>query len=186
MFSSTELELLLEREERYQDLKLRNQAVISLLIYQGLTVGEISRLKVDHIDLDKGIIFIKNSRKNASRHLEIMPRQYRILDRYIHESRKKLLKSETDCLAIGKLGTVLSKDDIHYLVSTYKGLFPDRNLNPQTIRQSVISNWMNEKKLPLEQVQLMAGHKWISSTIKYRQTNVEEQRELMNKWFPID
>ncbi len=54
-----------------------------------------------------------------------------------------------------------------------------------TIRQSVIANWLNEKKLPLEQVQLMAGHRWISSTLKYRQNNIEQQRELMNKWFPL-
>ncbi len=185
LFSSKELELLLDREERYSDLKLRNQVVMSLFVYQGLTVGELANLKVHHVDLDKGTIFIKDSRKNARRHLEIMPKQYRILDRYIHESRKGLMKTETDALAIGKLGTALTADDMNYLVSTYKPLFPDRNLNPQTIRQSVISNWMNEKKLPLEQVQLMAGHKWISSTVKYRQHNIEEQRELMNKWFPM-
>ena len=76
-------------------------------------------------------------------------------------------------------------DDIHYLVSTFKGLFPDRNLTPSSIRQSVIANWLNEKKIPLEQVQLMSGQKWISTTVKYRQNNLEEQRELMNKWFPI-
>ena len=85
----------------------------------------------------------------------------------------------------GKLGTLISVDDIHYLVSTLKGLFPDRNLTPSNIRQSVIANWLNEKKIPLEQVQLMSGQKWISTTIKYRQNNIEEQRELMNKWFPI-
>ena len=185
LFSGAELELLLEREERYADLKLRNQAVMSLLIYQGLSVSELANLKAHHVDLDKGTIFIKDSPKTSRRHLEIMPKQYRILDRYLHESRKKLLRAETDVFAIGKLGTPLTADDINYLVSTYKPLFPDRNLNPQTIRQSVISNWMNEKKMPLEQVQLMAGHRWISSTVKYRQNNIEEQRELMNKWFPI-
>jgi site-specific recombinase XerD len=175
----------IDREERYADLKLRNQAVMSLLIYQGLSVSELANLKAHHVDLDKGTIFIKDSPKTSRRHLEIMPKQYRILDRYLHESRKKLLRAETDVFAIGKLGTPLTADDINYLVSTYKPLFPDRNLNPQTIRQSVISNWMNEKKMPLEQVQLMAGHRWISSTVKYRQNNIEEQRELMNKWFPL-
>ncbi len=31
----------------------------------------------------------------------------------------------------------------------------------------------------------MSGQKWISTTVKYRQTSIEEQRELMNKWFPL-
>lgn len=185
LFSSKELELLLDREERYADLKLRNQVVVSLLIYQGLTVSEISNLKLSHIDLDAGTIFVKESPKIARRHLEIMPKQYRILDRYISENRKDLIRDKTEALVIGKLGTALTADDIHYLVSTYKMLFPDRNLTPATIRQSVVSNWLNEKKLPLEQVQLLAGHRWISSTAKYRQHNLEQQRELMNKWFPV-
>jgi site-specific recombinase XerD len=86
---------------------------------------------------------------------------------------------------LGKLGNRITVDDVHYIVSTAKGLFPDRNLTPATIRQSVIANWLNEKKLPLEQVQLMAGQKWVSTTLKYRQVNLEEQREMMNRWFPI-
>jgi integrase/recombinase XerD len=64
-------------------------------------------------------------------------------------------------------------------------LFTDRNLNSKTIRQSVIANWLNEKKVPLEQVQLMAGQKWISTTAKYRQTSVEEQRTMINKFHPM-
>lgn len=122
---------------------------------------------------------------SAVKTVRSLPKQYRILDRYINENRKDLIRDKTEALVIGKLGTALTADDIHYLVSTYKMLFPDRNLTPATIRQSVVSNWLNEKKLPLEQVQLLAGHRWISSTAKYRQHNMEQQRELMNKWFPV-
>lgn len=31
----------------------------------------------------------------------------------------------------------------------------------------------------------MAGQKWISTTLLYRQANLEEQRVLMNRWFPL-
>lgn len=185
LFGSEELELLLEREERYTILKQKNQVLVSLLIYQGMTVGEIADLKVQHIDLDKGTVFIKESRTQTKRHLELQPKQYRIIDRYIHESRKELISVETDALILGKLGKPITPEDAHYIVSTFKPLFPDRNLNPQTIRQSVIANWLNEKKIPLEQVQLMAGQKWISTTARYRQTSVEEQRAMMNKFHPM-
>ena len=102
----------------------------------------------------------------------------------IKEGRKKLLREETDAFILGKLGNRITVDDVHYITSTFKPLFPDRKLSPLTIRQSVIANWLNEKKIPLEQVQLMAGQKWISTTVRYRQTSIEEQREMMNKWFP--
>jgi site-specific recombinase XerD len=187
LFTSKELELLLEREERYEDLKQRNRVVMSLLIYQGLNSAEISNLNLSHIDLDSGVIFIKASKKIGQRHIELVNKQYRLFDTYLNEGRKSLHRDTipTNAFVIGKLGTRISVDDIHYLVSTLKGLFPDRNLTPTTIRQSVIANWLNEKKIPLEQAQLMSGQKWISTTVKYRQNNIEEQRELMNKWFPI-
>ena len=187
LFTSKELELLLEREERYEDLKQRNRVVMSLLIYQGLNSAEISNLNLSHIDLDSGVVFIKASKKIGQRHIELVNKQYRLFDTYLNEGRKSLHRDTipTNAFVLGKLGTRISVDDIHYLVSTLKGLFPDRNLTPTTIRQSVIANWLNEKKIPLEQAQLMSGQKWISTTVKYRQNNIEEQRELMNKWFPI-
>jgi len=63
--------------------------------------------------------------------------------------------------------------------------FADRNLNLKTIRQSVIANWLNEKHIPMEQVQLMAGHRWISATARYCFTPIDEQQELINKFHPL-
>ncbi|MDO8999660.1 MAG: site-specific integrase [Bacteroidota bacterium] len=185
LFSTKELEALLNREERYEMLKQKNKVLISLLIFQGLNSGELPRIKVKHVDLDNGLIFIKSSKKIGQRHLEIHPKQYHLFDNYINKDRKKLLTIETDNLLIGKLGKPNTTDDIQYIISTLKPLYPDRNLNPTTIRQSVIANWLNEKKLPLEQVQIMSGQKWISTTLKYRQASLEQQRELINKWFPL-
>lgn len=185
LFLSHELEMLLEREERYEDLRLKHLTINSLLIYQGLESAEIRRLKVQHIDFDSGLIFIKGSRNLKQRHLEIYPKQFKILDDYIKECRPKWLKEKTDFLLMGRTGGGMTCVGIAHAVIPLKGLFPDRKLNPKTIRQSVIANWLNEKKIPLEQVQLMSGQKWISTTIKYRQNSHEEQRELMNRWFPI-
>ncbi|MCX6232929.1 MAG: site-specific integrase [Bacteroidetes bacterium] len=185
LFTTAELEMLMEREERYEILKLKSRTLISILIYQGITAGEVANIKVSNVDLDNGTLYIKGTGKTTSRHLELIPKQYRIIDRYINETRKKLISTKTDRLLVGKLGTPVTVDDVNYMVSTYKSLFPDRNLNALTIRMSVISNWLNEKRLPLEQVQLMAGHRWISATIRYRYTPLEEQREMINKFHPL-
>lgn len=185
LFTTVELEMLMNREERYEKLRLKNQALISLLIYQGLTAGELSNLKVRHVNLESRYIYIKGSRKLTMRHLDILTKQFDILDGYINEVRKKIIQSDTDALLIGKLGMPITVDDINYIVSTFKPIFPDRNLNPKTIRQSVIANWLNEKHIPLEQAQLLAGHKWISATIRYRNTPVIVQRELINRFHPL-
>ena len=185
LFSSAELELLLERDERYPALKKRNQVITSLLIYQGLQTQEITNLKVQHINLDEGRIYVKESKSGTRRHLEMHPKQYKIFENYIQESRKELLKEDSDMLIIGIRGLPITKDDVHYVIQTFKPLFPDRNLTPESIRQSVISNWLNERRFPLEQVQLMAGHRWISSTAKYRQTPQDEKRLIINRLHPL-
>lgn len=185
LFSSYELEMLLDREERYEDLRLKHLTINSLLIYQGLESSEVMRLKVQHVDFDSGLIFIKGSRNIKQRHLEIHPKQFRILENYIRDCRPKWIKEKSDLLLIGRTGGCISGVGISHAVMPLKALFPDKRLNPKIIRQSVIANWLNEKKIPLEQVQLLAGQKWISTTIKYRQNNLEVQRELINRWFPM-
>lgn len=188
LFTPEELELLLEREERYQYLTDRNRLIMSLFIYQGLTSEEISTMKLDHIDLENAKLYIPSSKKQARRYLPIKPKQFGLFDKYLRHSRKQIfqvnnIQKSSDYLFINKLGNPII--DVKHLTEVFKYLFQDRNLTPTTIRKSVIANWLNVQNIPLEQVQLMAGHRWISSTIKYRKPNPERQRELINQWHPL-
>lgn len=185
LFSSEELQLLLQRENRYWFLELRNQVLLGLLIYQGLTSDEIIRLELKDIDLDNGTIYIKASKNLNRRTLELTPKQILPLSKYIDEVRPKMLMTKTDKLILNKLGKPITIDGVGSVTDQLKALFPDRKLNPQTIRMSVICNWLNEKKLTLEKVQELAGHKWIGSTEKYIKTDANNERELINKYFPL-
>lgn len=187
IFTSVELEKLLKRKERFNILKYRNQLVLSLLIYQALTPQEICNLMTSHIDLEQGTIYIRGSAKLKTRHLKIHPQQFTIIEKYLNKCRTKInVKNNVKNQFIySKLGNPISVDGLNYIIETYKPIYPDRNLNAQTIRQSVIANWLNEKKIPLEDVQLLAGHKWISSTDKYRVVPYEKQQELINLFHPF-
>lgn len=185
LFSSEELQLFLNRENRYQFIDTRNTVILSLLIYQGLASEEITKLDVKDIDLDKGTIYIKASSNLNRRTLELKPKQMIPFKSYIDEIRPKMLMGKTDKLILNKLGKPISVDGIHSIFDQFKGLFPDRKPNPQAIRMSVICNWLNEKKLPLEQVQELAGHKWPGTTEKYFKVDANAERELINKFFPF-
>lgn len=150
LLSSPELQLLLERENRYKHLNVRNNVLLSLLIYQGLTSDEIIRLSVKDIDLDNGTIYIKASTILNKRTLELVSKQMILFSNYINETRVELLRCKTDSLIITKLGKSMTVANVHAMIEPLKGLFPDQKLNPQTIRISVICNWLNEKKIPLE------------------------------------
>ena len=108
-----------------------------------------------------------------------------LIQRYLETSRKNLLLTETDSLLITQRGVPETVDGVNSMIELLKGLFPDRNLNPATIRQSVISNLLNEQKQSLEDVQLFAGHRWPSTTEQYRRKDINEQLVLINKFHPL-
>jgi len=71
-------------------------------------------------------------------------------------------------LFIGKLSTEITVDTLNKMLRPLKKLYKNRNLNANTIRKLVITNWINTQNISIEDVQLLAGHKWLSTTEKYK------------------
>jgi len=188
LFTTEELEQLLEREERYKYLGHRNKFLISILIYQGLASNEIENLSVQDIDIDAATIRVRTSRSLTGRTLEMHRTQPILALKYLDESRPYLVRDNmpTNKLFITKLGRAENVDGIHAMLQPLKGFFPHKILNAETIRMSVIANWLNERKIPLEDVQMIAGHKWPSSTERYQRADMNEQRRLINEFHPLN
>lgn len=145
---------------------------------------EITRIRLQDIDLESGLIHIRAMIRAMARILTLKPNQVMLLYECIHKVRPVLLKTETDRLVVTLRGTAESGEGINYLIETFKPLFPDRTLNPRTIRQSVITNLLKEGK-DLRVVQVFAGHKKISTTEKYRQSGLKELQAAIEKHHPL-
>ena len=184
LFTSSELESLLERKERYSLLRNRNQVIIGLLIYQALTKAELCGLLVEDIDFKSESVRIKESRKMNGRTLKLKPKQMQVLERYLREDRPKLVREETAALLLGKLGKAEMGEGITYLIETAREGYYPRKLNLRTIRQSVISNLLKEGH-DLRIVQVFAGHKYPSTTERYSQTGIEQLQTAIEKHHPL-
>ena len=79
LFSSAEMEKLMQRKERYAKATQRNRVVISLLIYQGLRQGEIPRIRLEDIDLGSGSIYVRAMTRTMARTLTLKPNQVMLL-----------------------------------------------------------------------------------------------------------
>jgi len=51
------------------------------------------------------------------------------------------------------------------------------------IRASVITNWLHHYNL--REVQYMAGHRFVSSTERYRTDNLEDLQKELEKYHPL-
>lgn len=183
LFTPSELELLMDRKERYESVRVRNQVIVSLLIYQALRAKEITGLMVEDINLEEGILYVRETPKTVSRTIKLKPKQIMLIYKYISEVRPKAIHPSSPLL-LNMRGKPVTGEDISYLMETFKYLFKDRSLNAETIRQSVIANMLKEGK-DLRVVQVFAGHKNISSTEKYKQTAIDELKSAINKYHPL-
>lgn len=186
LFTTEELEILLNRKERYTNLDYRNKVLSSLLIYQALHPGEIENLSVENIDLATGSIYIKSTYKTNARTLQLKPNQILLFHQYIIEIRIKLLNGKaSNSLLIGIRGGAMSGEDItKHIKRSFKELYPNRKVNAQTIRQSVITNLLKQGH-DLSLVQSFAGHKYPSTTEKYKQSEIETLKAAVNKYHPL-
>ena len=186
LFTEKQLQKLLEpRQERYPFLTKKNQIIIGLLVYQALRSGEIIKLKVSDINLEKATIKITGTAITNTRTLPLKAEQILLLYEFINQDRNKLKTfiNDENALLLGKLGTPITIDDINYLVSTYQKQFTLK-LTSITIRQSVITNLLS-KNNDLRMVQEFAGHKHMDTTEKYRQTGIKALQNAIEKHHPI-
>lgn len=186
LFTTEELEILLNRKERYTNLDYRNKVLSSLLIYQALHPREIESLVIENINLGSGSIYIKPTYKTNSRTLQLKPNQILLFHQYINEIRPKLLNDKSsNSLLIGIRREPMSGEDItKHIKRSFKELYPNRKVNAQSIRQSVITNLLKQGH-DLSLVQNFAGHKYPSTTEKYKQSEIETLKAAVNKYHPL-
>ena len=162
----------------------RNKVILSLLIYQGLRVEEISALELQDLQLREGKITIHAKRRTAARIMKLESHQvYELMD-YIHETRKEFLEATG---ATSKLFLQWkTKDNFHnitHLMLTHLRTINSRVKNFDQLRASVITAWL--KQYDLRKVQYLAGHKYVSSTEEYKANNIDELQDDVTKYHPM-
>lgn len=163
-------------------IQKRNKIIIGLLVYQGLQTKELQYLKEEYIELHKGKIHIPQTNKTNGRTLELKPWQLMELMEYLQQIRPQIVPEYEEVLFTSSYGS----PNIHNVLKKLNDQLKHINYNYQNaiqIRNSVIVNWLKTNNL--RKVQYMAGHRYISSTERYKQDNLEELHEMVNTFHPI-
>jgi site-specific recombinase XerD len=195
LYSMPQMEKFLESynpNPKNQPTKQREKTVISLLIYQALTVLEISQLNVKDLNLEKGTIRVKGNAclparqvKNNGRTLDLKPSQIMLLHNYLNKTRELLLKknkTESEALLIGNTGNRILPHGISRTINL--GRKQTEKMKPLKIRQSVIAHLLKSGN-DLRIVQVFAGHKRAAATEEYKQTGLEELKAAIQKHHPL-
>lgn len=168
-------------------LQNRNKIIISLLIYQALTVSEISDLTVENINLEKCEIRIKSGHNQQERTLPLQAKQILLIYNYLEKDRIKLLqynpKKETETsFILGQYGEKINPHGISKIINEQRP--KPQQIQPIKIRQSVIANFL-KKENDTRIVQVFSGHRRASTTVQYKQTELEALQNAVNQYHPI-
>ena len=160
----------------------RSKILVGLIVYQGLNTTDLASLKVEHLQLKKGKIYVPSTKRSNARELELKPWQIMEFIEYVNEVRPMIqnsVKNDSD-----QLFTTNARFSaiIHELFKKLKK-FNQKVENNKQIRASVITNWLGQYNL--RKVQYLAGHRYISSTERYLQDDLENLHEIVNKFHPI-
>lgn len=190
LLSSDELEDLYYSYETEKDkhprrllANKRNKIIIGLLVYQGLTTSDLKRLELEHLELYKGKIYIPRGTIGNRRTLELKSWQVLEFIEYINEVRPKLLpKNDRHTPLVFIASQNRLTDTVIHIIKKLKKI-NHKVVNIHQIRASVIVNWLS--KYNLRKVQILAGHKYISTTERYVQEDLKQLQEVVNNYHPL-
>lgn len=188
LYTMPKMEKFLENykpKPKYEAMARREKAVISLLIYQALTVLEISQLDLADLNLDEGTVKMNGNVKNNGRTLDLKPSQIMLLHKYIGVTREQLLtkhKTESEALIISNTGKRIPPHGISRTINQNRK--ETEKMKPLKIRQSVIAHLLKNGN-DLRVVQVFAGHKRAGATEEYKQSGLEELKAVIDKLHPL-
>ncbi len=170
--------------------KERNALMLSLLVNQGVTTTEISRMETGDIDLIKATIKIRGGKLLNDRTLPLKATQIGLFMHYLQKTREQILeyqKTGNDKLFLPlPTSRKNAKNDVTYLYERFADQIRSIDkqfINFTQIRASVITYWL--KTHGLRKAQYMAGHRNISTTEAYLPNNLEDLTNDISKLHPF-
>jgi len=177
LLSIEELEELFKQYSIQLNVDRSKKIMLGLLIYQGITAGELMRIERSHIKLQDAKLVVKGTKRTNERLLDLKASQMTALQEYLNANKFK-----EGSLFMEKVKEPISERNINnrikYMFDQLRKLNP-KVINAKQIRSSVITEWLRSNNL--RQVQYMAGHKYVSSTQRYQLSNLDDlQNELQD------
>lgn len=179
-----EIVLLLSQPSGVDFKSIRDKAMLEILYATGIKVSELIELKVGDINLQIGILHLKNGKKE--RIVPIYPAAIRSVANYLVNVRPAIVLEENeDKLFTNMNGKPMSRQGFWKIIKHYADTAGiQKDITPHTLRHSFAAHLL-ENGATLSDIKEMLGHSDISSTQIYAQMMKSKYTSAYSKFHPM-
>jgi integrase/recombinase XerD len=156
---------------------LKHRLLIELLYSSGMRVGECVKVRVDDVDYNDRIVFIKKGKGAKDRFTIISNRFIKDLKKYLNSREKQsvyLFDNGFDHISIR------TAEEVVKLAAKRAGI--KKRVYPHLLRACFATHLLGNK-VPMEKIQKLMGHSDIKTTQGYARLNTEEFKKIKS---PLD
>ena len=172
-----DLEKLFNCFDRTKPLEQRNLLILEMLYATGIRVGELVNIKISDIDkYNRSIKILGKGRKERIVFYGSFCED--ILDLYLNDGRRKLIKDSNEYLFLNKNGTKLSSRYIGKMIdNTIRICQVEYHISPHTLRHTFATDMLNAGA-DLMSVKELLGHSSIDTTSIYTHVTNEQIKKV--------
>ncbi len=182
-FSEKEMEELLNIPDLSDKFGVRNRAILELIYSCGLRISEISKCKLNWIDLEDKIIRIIG-KGNKERLVPIGSKAKIAVRNYLKQRSLFESKFSKEYCFLSKSGRSLTPNEIREILSRYLILVAKtKGYSPHSIRHSFATHLLSHGA-DLRAVQEMLGHSNLSTTELYTHLSLKDLKSAYSQAHP--
>ncbi len=184
VLTEEDVERLLAAPNIETALGLRDRAMLEVLYACGLRVSELVTLKLDQLNLRLGCLRILG-KGNRERLVPLGEQATDWLNSYLFKTRPELLQGcHSQDLFLTQRGKAMTRQAFWYRLKRYaKEMIITKPLSPHTVRHAFATHLVNHGA-DLRTVQLLLGHRDLSTTQIYTHVARERLKTLHEKHHP--
>ena len=182
-----EVERVLAQPDTTNPLGLRDRAIFETLYSTGIRRIEVVNLDIDHLDVDRRVLAVRQGKNQKDRFVPIGMRALVWIARYVEQARDKLLLNLNErALFVTMHGERLNPDSLTGYGREYiEAAGIDKPGSCHLFRHSMATA-MLENGAGIRYLQAILGHSSITTTQIYTRTSLKKLLEVHGKTHPAE
>lgn len=159
---------------------LRDHALVRVLLYAGLRAQELCGLRWEDVHFHPGLLVVQHGKGG---HRRAVPFDERVGDALL--AWQGVQRPRTEHVFTGRFGEPLAYHEAaRILVRLARRARLGRKLSAHALRHTCATQLLRSG-LPIEEIQRLLGHQWLTTTQIYTQVDVETLREVVEAADPL-